>query len=103
MSLYNIKTQKATSSEYAADLKQSLEKAYDKVRTITGTQHLLQKRLYNRHVHGEPHQVGDHVWMHTTVLACGNTKKLHHPWTGSYCVVKRISDSTYRIQLLSSP
>ena len=88
--LYRIdKTQKVTSSEYAADLKQSLENAYDKVRTITEAKQLLQKQLYNMRVHGEPHQVGDHVWLHITVLARGHTKKLHHLWTGPYRVVKR--------------
>ena len=62
------KTQKVTSSEYAVDLKQSLEKAYNKVRTTMGAKQLLQRRLYDRHVHGQPHQVGDHVRLHTIVL-----------------------------------
>ena len=97
------KTERVTSFEYAFDLKQSLEKAYERVRTTTGAKQLLQMWLYNRRVHGEPYQVGDQVWLHTTVLAHGNTKKLHHPWTGPYRVVKRISDSTYRIQLHSNP
>ena len=96
-------TQEVTSSGYAANLKQSLEQAYNKVRTITGAKQLLQRRLYDRRVHGSQHQVGDHVWLHTTVLARGNTKKLHHPWTGPYQVVKRLTDSTYRIQSLSNP
>ena len=43
------------------------------------------------------------MWLHTTVLSRENTKKLHHPWTGPYCVIKRLSDSTYRIQLLWAP
>ena len=92
------KTQKVTSSEYAADLKHSLENAYNKVRTTMAAKQLLQRRLYDRRVHGQPHQVGDHVWLHTTVLARGNTKKLHHPWKGPYRVLKRLTDSTYKIQ-----
>ena len=59
--------------------------------------------MYDRRVHGQPYQVGDHVWLHTTVLAHGNTKKLHHPWKGPYRVLKRLTDSTYRIQSLSNP
>ena len=51
---------------------------------------------------GELYQVGDLVWLHTTVLAHNNTKMLHHPWTGPYRVVKRLTDSTYRIQLSSN-
>ena len=97
------KTQKVTSSEYAANLKQSLEKAYNKVRTTMGAKQLLQRQLYDRRVHGQPHQVGDLVWLHTTVLARGNTKKLHHPWKGPYRILKRPTDSTYKIQSLRNP
>lgn len=43
------------------------------------------------------------MWLHTTVLSRENMKKLHHPWTGPYHVIKRLSDSTYRIQLLREP
>ena len=92
------KTQKVTSSEYAADLKQSLEKAYNKVRTTMGAKQLLQRRLYDRHVHGQPHRVSDHVRLHTTVL-----RLVAAPWTGPYRVLKRLTDSTYRIQSLSNP
>ena len=35
----------------------------------------MQRRLYNRRVHGDMHKVGDHVWLHTMVLSRGNTKK----------------------------
>jgi len=91
-------TQKFTSSECAADLKQSLEKAYNKVRTTMGAKQLLQMRVYDQHVHGQQYQVGDCVWLHTTVLARGNTKRLHHPWKGPYRVLKRLTDRTYKIQ-----
>ena len=97
------KTQKVISSEYAANLKQSLEQAYNKVRTTMGAKQLLQRQLYDRRVHGQPHQVGDLVWLHTTVLARGNTKKLHHPWKGPYRILKKPTDSTYKIQSLRNP
>ena len=67
-----------------------------------GAKQLLQRWLYDRCVHGQPYQIGDHVWLHTTVLARGNTKKLH-PWKGPYRVLKRLTDSTYKIQSLSNP
>ena len=50
-------------------------------------------------MHGNMHQ----IWLHTTALSRGNTKKLHHPWTGPYRVINRLSYSTYRIQLLQTP
>ena len=48
------------------------------------------------------HYVALYVWLHTTVLAHGNTKKLHHPRTVLYRVVTRLTNSTYRIQILHS-
>ena len=59
-----FKTDKApsvSSSEYALELQQTLERAYDKVRQTTGAKQQLQKRLYDQQVHGELYQVGDHV------------------------------------------
>ena len=38
---------------------------------------------------------------HRLPLVTGN--QLHHPWTGPNRVVKRLTDSIYRIQLLSNP
>ena len=91
-----------TTPEYAVELKPNLEAAYEKVRQTTGAKQEVQRQLYNR-VHGDMHQVGDHVWLHTKLLSRGNTKKLHQPQTGPYRVVKRLSDSTYWIQLLQAP
>ena len=50
-------------SQYAATLKRALSEAYDKVRTKTARQLKHQADLYNQRVHGNPYQVGDHVWV----------------------------------------
>ena len=47
--------------------------------------------------------MANHTKLDTTVLARGNTKKLHYPWEGPYRVLKRPTDSTYKIQSLSNP
>ena len=57
-----------------------------------------QKELYDRKRHGDPYQVGDLVWLHSSVVPRGYSRKLHLPWTGPYKVLKRLSDVTYRIQ-----
>ena len=92
-----------TAPEYAVELKRNLEAAYEKVRQTTGVKQEMQRQLYNRRMHGDMHRIGDHVWLHTTVLSRGNTKKLHNQWSGPYRVIKRLSDSTYGIQLLWAP
>ena len=83
--------------EYALQLRDTLQEAYDITRERFGTKQEVQKQLYDKKVHGEPFEVGDKVWLHSPVIKRGQSRKLHHPWTGPYTVVKRLSDITYRI------
>ena len=62
-----------------------------------------QKELYDQKKHGDPYNVGDLVWLHSPVVPHGSSHKLHHPWTGPYKIVKKLSDITYRIQSFTSP
>lgn len=84
-------------SEYAAHLKYALEDAYERVRECTGMKQLRQKQLYDKRAHGQPHEVGALAWLHQLVVPRGCSKKLHHPWTGPYRVVKQLSDVNYRV------
>ena len=84
--------------EYAADLRQTLEEAYQTVRTKLGTHLQRQKEIYDRRVHGQPFKKGDLVWLHNPAAKRGKSKKLVCPWAGPYVVVKKLSEVTYRIQ-----
>ena len=92
-----------TPSEYAAHLKYSLANAYEHVRKCTGAQQQRQKELYDRRVHGQLHDIGELVWLHQSAVPRGSSKKLYHPWTGPYRVLKRLSDANYRIQHIEHP
>ena len=87
-------------SEYAAQLKQSLEDAYRLVRAKLAVSHERRQVQYDKRIHGKPFKEGDLVWLHSTVVPKGQSKKLHHPWTGPLRVVGRLSDSDYRIKAL---
>ena len=90
-------------AEYAAQLTYSPEEAYSRVRECTGMKQQRQKQYYDKQVHGLPHEVGTQVWLHLSALPRGSSKKLHHPWTGPYRVIKRLSDVNYRIQHTQHP
>ena len=92
-----------THSEYATRMKDSIEKAYDRVRTKFGQEQRAQKQFYDQKCHGKPYTPGDLVWLHSTVVARGKSRKLHHPWTGPWKVLKRIADTTYRLQDCRNP
>eukprot|EP00731_Ephydatia_muelleri_P006147 Em0003g395a len=86
--------------EHAQNLKESLQDAYDTVRNTAGMQQQRQKDLYDKRAHGKPYIIGDYVWLHSPVVPRGGSRKLHHPWTGPYKVITKLSDVTYRIQSL---
>ena len=81
-----------TTPEYAVELKQNLEAAYKKVGQTTGAKQEVQRRLYNRRVHGDMHQVGDHVWLHTTVTVKREYQEVASSmdWSISYHLIQTI-------------
>ena len=85
---------------YAAELRKTLTEAYDRVRESMGTQLGRQKEFYDQKVHGQPFKDNDRVWLHSPAVPRRKSRKLHHPWSGPWQVVKRLSDATYRIQNL---
>jgi hypothetical protein len=42
----------------------------------------------------------DRVWLYTPCTRKTKSKKLYQAWSGPYRVVKRLSDSVYRVQLV---
>lgn len=40
------------------------------------------------------------MWLHSPSSCKGARKKLYHPWSGPYKVVKKLSDCNYRIEKL---
>ena len=87
-------------TDYARTLRRKMENAFILAREHSLKQHHKQKELYDRKVHGKPFEKGDYIWLNSPMGRRGTSKKLHHPWTGPFKVLKRISDSTYRIQQL---
>ncbi len=85
-------------AEYAVQMKASLEGAYTRVRGTMRARLGRQKMIYDAKVHGAPFETDELVWLHSPVVPRGMSKKLHHPWTGPWRVVKRISTATYRLQ-----
>ena len=45
-----------------------------------------------------PFEENQLVWLHSPVIPQGHSRKLHHPWTGPYRIIKRLSESDYKIK-----
>ena len=87
-------------SEYAVTLQKHLMSAYESVRKTGNNQHQRQKEYYDKKIHGDPHAVGDLVWVFNPKVPKNNHRKLFHPWTGPFKVLKQLSECTYRVQQL---
>jgi transposase InsO family protein len=87
-----------SASQYAAQLKETLEQSYQTIREHSQSEAKRQKEVYSKKVHGNQFNQGDLVWLHSPVVPRGQSRKLHCPWTGPFKVVKRLSDAVYRIQ-----
>ena len=49
---------------------------------------------------GSPTRKVIFVWLHSPLSKRGVNKKLYHPWSGPYKIVKKLSDANYRIEQL---
>ena len=97
--MYEIPTPQVSSpAEYAERLRQDLELASLRVRVQLGHKLCCQKDLYDRKFHVRPYKCGELVWLYSPVVPRGQSKKLRHPWTGPFQVMRRLSDAVYRIQ-----
>ena len=84
--------------EYAKMTSESMEKAFNIAREHVGEKQEQQKQFYDKKCHGKRFQTGDLVYLHSNVVPRGQAKKLHHPWSGPWRVVKPLSEAVYRIQ-----
>ena len=95
--MYGNPVVESSPSNYAIELKKSLTTAYNQVRTKMDVQFQRQKQYYDRKVHGAPYKVGNLVWLYSPAVPPGESKKLHHPWSGPFKIIKQLSDATYHI------
>eukprot|EP00731_Ephydatia_muelleri_P033667 Em0035g4a len=84
--------------DFVQELKKRLQDAYASVRVHCQSEHLRQKAIYDRKAHGEQLKEGDLVWLFLPEVPRGQCRKLFHPWTGPYTVVKNMGSCTYKIK-----
>ena len=87
-----------SSSDYAFNLRQRLEKSFQEVRAKMNQKQLRQKELYDQKSHGAPFEANDRVWLNCPAIPRGKHKKFHRLWQGPFVVKKKISDVLYQIQ-----
>ncbi|XP_064646278.1 uncharacterized protein LOC135499461 [Lineus longissimus] len=93
----------SSASRYSKAVFQELQEAFQEAQKTATISQERQKNVYDKWARNHPYQVGDKVWLHTTVSK-DRHRKLALPWIGPYIIVKRMQTSaglpgvTYRIQ-----
>ena len=87
-----------SSSDYALNLRQRLEKSFQEVRAKMSQKQIRQKELYDQKSHGAPFEMNDRVWFNFPAIPRGKHKKFHRLWQGPFVIKKKISDVLYQIQ-----
>ena len=93
--MYGSREPDVTVGEFANTMRQQLCNAYKQVRQTTQQRHLRQKDFYIDVT------LPTWRWLFSDVIPRGQNKKLHHPWTGPFKVLQKLSDVTYRLQRTS--
>ena len=84
--------------EYANELRQRMDVAFERSRKHQQTEQRRQKRQYDKRAHGNMFKVGSPVWLYHTRHRKGVCYKLSRNWEGPFQVIAKLDDVVLRIQ-----
>ena len=93
--VYRSPNQNVSRSQYAQEVRNTLQTAYSAAHVKLLVAHKRQKDYYDRRTQGTRYSVGDSVWHWSPVPKKSVAQKFHEPWAGPFEVSKRLSDVTY--------
>ena len=85
-------------SEYAAKLRDRIERVHAFAWYNMLLESVRQKRSYDHRARVRQFNRGDPVWLYNPTWKKGRSPKLQRPWCGPYLVTLRLDDLVYRIQ-----
>ena len=102
--MYGIPPETCESPErYSQTLVGRMKRTYQLVQEKAKRKQNHQKEVYDKTIKGHPYQVDDLVFLHSSVVPRGCSRKFIRPWQGPFRVTKVISPSVYRIVDCSNP
>ncbi|VDP93785.1 unnamed protein product [Echinostoma caproni] len=72
-----------TTPAYTRDFEERLQQVFQHVREHAGRVQEQQKRVYDREIHGNAHNVEDRIWLPRPRPPQGTSTKFHPPWQGA--------------------
>ena len=90
-----------SSISFVRNLQSTLTDVHHRARECDAAGHRHQKDIYDRRSKGKPFEVGELVWLFSSVVPSDMPRKLHWPWTGPYRVCRQLDLAVYEISPLS--
>ena len=102
--MYGIPPETYDSPEcYSQTLVGRMRSAYQLVQLKAKRRQNHQKEVYDKTIKGHPYQVDDIIFLHSSVVPRGCSRKFARPWQGPFRVAKVINPFVYRIVDCSNP
>ena len=89
--------------QYVDWLEKALIETYNKTNQNVQNKLVYMKKHYDEKAYGNPHQVGDLIWILKGRFEQKKTPKLTTPYKGPYKIQEKLSDVSYKVENLTSP
>ena len=86
------------SNEYVTEIRDKMKTVHEMARASLLEASRKQKIQYDRKVSKHSYKIGDAVWLRSYTKQRGLSRKLQLRWEGSFKIVGKISDLTYKVQ-----
>ena len=89
--------------EYIQWLENALVEIYNQANKKTAGKIQYMKRHYDKKAYGQPHEVGDLVWILKGIYEHKKVPKLRKPFKGPYKIINKLSNISYEVENLTPP
>lgn len=89
--------------EYVNWLESTLGEIHEASNKKQESKRIYMKRHYDKSAYGQPHQVGDLVWILKGRFEQRKAPKLAKPFKGPYIIREKLSDISYKVENLTAP
>ena len=89
--------------EYVQWLEEALTDIYNEANKKMAGKIKYMKQHYDLKAYGNPHEIGDLIWILKGIYEHKKVPKLRKPYKGPYKIVKKLSNISYEAKNLTSP
>jgi transposase InsO family protein len=100
---YRLPAEAVEASEFAANLHERMQRAFEEVRRRMATYQKAQKAWHDQRAQRACHREGDRVFVFAPGRKLHEASKFHVAWAGPYEIVRRVDERLYDVKLVANP